>query len=81
LKEFSSKTSIIIGPDHAGFRAKESIKKYLEGAGYPVEDCGTQSEESVDYPDYSVRPDRRGVVVPRFFRGEGLDVTTVKPRL
>jgi hypothetical protein len=81
LKEFSSKTRIIIGPDHAGFRAKESIKKYLEGAGYQVEDCGTHSQESVDNPDCRVRPDRRGVVVARFFRGEGLDVTTVKPRL
>ena len=42
-----------MGSDHAGFRAKESIRKYLEGAGYPVEDCGTHSEESVDYPDYA----------------------------
>ena len=53
MKEFSSKPSIVIGSDHAGFRAKETIKRYLESAGYPVEDCGTHSEESVDYPDYA----------------------------
>jgi len=44
---------MIVGSDHAGFRAKENIKKYLEGAGYTVEDVGTHSEESVDYPDFA----------------------------
>src|SRR5258708_14650271 len=53
LTESSSKPRIVVGADHAGFRAKETIKKYLEGAGYPVEDVGTHSEESVDYPDYA----------------------------
>ena len=49
----SSKPRIVVGSDHAGFRAKEIIKKYLEGAGYLVDDMGTHSEESVDYPDYA----------------------------
>jgi ribose 5-phosphate isomerase B len=53
LADFASKPRIVVGSDHAGFRAKETIKKYLEGAGYPVEDVGTHSEESVDYPDYA----------------------------
>jgi ribose 5-phosphate isomerase B len=53
LAESSSKPRIVVGSDHAGFRTKETIKKYLEGAGYPVEDVGTHSEESVDYPDYA----------------------------
>jgi ribose 5-phosphate isomerase B len=44
---------MIVGSDHAGFRAKENIKKYLEGAGFTVEDMGTHSEESVDYPDFA----------------------------
>jgi ribose 5-phosphate isomerase B len=44
---------MVLGSDHAGFRAKEIIKKYLEGAGYTVEDVGTHSEESVDYPDFA----------------------------
>ncbi|HWF13162.1 MAG TPA: ribose 5-phosphate isomerase B [Candidatus Acidoferrales bacterium] len=49
----SSKPRMIVGSDHVGFRAKENIKKYLEGAGYTVEDVGTHSEESVDYPDFA----------------------------
>jgi ribose 5-phosphate isomerase B len=53
LAESSFKPRIVVGSDHAGFRAKETIRKYLEGAGYPVEDVGTHSEESVDYPDYA----------------------------
>jgi ribose 5-phosphate isomerase B len=44
---------MVVGSDHAGFRAKENIKKYLQDAGYSVEDMGTHSEESVDYPDFA----------------------------
>ncbi len=47
------KPHIALGADHAGFRTKEIIKKYLEGAGYGVDDVGTFSEESVDYPDFA----------------------------
>jgi ribose 5-phosphate isomerase B len=53
LSDASSKPRMVVGSDHAGFRAKETIKKYLEGAGYTVEDVGTHSEESVDYPDFA----------------------------
>jgi len=53
LADSSSKPRIVIGSDHAGFRAKETIKNYLQGAGYAVEDVGTHSEDSVDYPDYA----------------------------
>ncbi len=42
-----------LGADHAGYRVKERIKAYLEAAGYRVTDFGTQSEDSVDYPDYA----------------------------
>lgn len=38
--------------DHAGFAMKESVKKFLLKNGYAVNDFGTNSEESVDYPDY-----------------------------
>jgi ribose 5-phosphate isomerase B len=48
-----SKPRIALGADHAGFCAKENIKKYLEDAGYGVDDVGTWSEESVDYPDFA----------------------------
>ena len=46
---------ISLGADHAGFRAKEAIKKHLESSGYAVEDFGTWSEDSVDYPDFAIR--------------------------
>lgn len=36
--------------DHAGYRLKESMKKYLQERGIEVLDVGTFSEESVDYP-------------------------------
>lgn len=48
----SAKPRIAIGSDHAGFLVKETIRKYLESAGYSVSDLGTSSEESVDYPDF-----------------------------
>lgn len=52
MSESPAKPRIAIGSDHAGFPVKEIIRIYLEGAGYAVEDQGTSSEESVDYPDY-----------------------------
>jgi ribose 5-phosphate isomerase B len=48
------KTRIAIGADHAAFQLKGRIKEYLESAGYAVDDVGTWSEESVDYPDFAV---------------------------
>ncbi len=53
MTEPGNKPRIALGADHAGYPVKESIKKYLEGAGYTVDDQGTWSEESVDYPDYA----------------------------
>ena len=44
---------IIIGSDHAGFELKEKIKSYLKEQNYDVDDLGTNSEESVDYPVYA----------------------------
>ena len=52
MTELPKKRRIAIGSDHAGFLVKEAIRKYLEAAGYAVDDQGTTSEESVDYPDY-----------------------------
>jgi ribose 5-phosphate isomerase B len=52
MGETSNKLRIAIGSDHAGFSVKEIIKKYLESAGYAVDDQGTGSEDSVDYPDF-----------------------------
>jgi ribose 5-phosphate isomerase B len=46
---------IIIGCDHAAFAMKERIKSYLEERGIPLEDAGTHSETSIDYPDIAFR--------------------------
>ena len=53
MTDSSAKQRIVLGADHAGFRLKESIKKYLELAGHAVDDVGTMSEDSVDYPDFA----------------------------
>lgn len=41
-----------IGSDHGGFPLKEEIKKYFNDKGIEFVDYGTNSLESVDYPDY-----------------------------
>lgn len=46
---------VALGADHAGFTTKARIQRHLESAGYSVDDVGTWSEESVDYPDFAVR--------------------------
>jgi ribose 5-phosphate isomerase B len=48
-----AKPRIALGADHAGFHTKEIIRGFLEGQGYAVNDLGTWSEESVDYPDFA----------------------------
>lgn len=44
---------IAIGSDHAGYEYKEEIKKHLLALGHEVEDYGTDSPDSVDYPDFA----------------------------
>jgi ribose 5-phosphate isomerase B len=46
---------IAIASDHAGYRYKEKIKDFLQSKGHEVQDFGTDSEESVDYPLF-IRP-------------------------
>jgi len=43
---------IAIGSDHAGYALKELVKAHVVKLGYEVEDHGTHSEKSTDYPDY-----------------------------
>lgn len=50
---FDKSLPIAIGSDHAGFEYKEAIKKALADKGWQVEDKGTYSADSVDYPDYA----------------------------
>ena len=42
-----------VASDHAGYPLKQYVMQYLEEKGYPVEDFGTNSDISVDYPDYA----------------------------
>ncbi len=42
---------ITIGADHAGYRLKEHLARCLERRGHQVDDRGTFSDDSVDYPD------------------------------
>ena len=44
--------NISIGNDHAGTDYKHAIKKYLESQGHTVNNHGTNSSDSVDYPDF-----------------------------
>lgn len=44
---------IAIGADHGGYPLKERIGFYLREQGFEVDDCGTSSPESVDYPDFA----------------------------
>lgn len=47
-----SHLTIAIGSDHAGFEYKEAIKNFLTEKEYTVIDFGTNSKDSVDYPDF-----------------------------
>jgi len=44
---------VAIGADHGGFPLKEMLKTELQGK-YVVVDCGTNSADSVDYPDFAL---------------------------
>jgi len=44
---------VIIASDHAGFRLKEKLVRWLISNRYEVKDLGCFSEDSVDYPDYA----------------------------
>jgi ribose 5-phosphate isomerase B len=59
---------VAIGADHAGFPLKEHLKRTLAALGHDVEDFGTHSEESTDYPPICAAV-ARAVVEGRADRG------------
>ncbi|MBT8211645.1 MAG: ribose 5-phosphate isomerase B [Acidimicrobiia bacterium] len=59
---------VALAADHAGFELKELLKDHLAKSGHAVIDLGTDSEESVDYPDYAAAVGR-AVVAGRAERG------------
>ncbi len=77
---------IAIGSDHAGYDYKETIKTYLIDAGHEVQDFGTDSSESVDYPRF-IRPVaeavasgacERGIVLGGSGNGEAMVANRVR---
>ena len=44
--------TVYLGADHGGFELKKTVKEWLLSKNYAVEDMGTNSTESVDYPDF-----------------------------
>jgi ribose 5-phosphate isomerase B len=48
-----SKELIGIAVDHGGFALKQPVSDEIRGAGFDVLDLGTESEDSVDYPDFA----------------------------
>jgi ribose 5-phosphate isomerase B len=77
---------IAIGADHAGYRLKEDVKGYLKERGHEVEDLGTHSEETADYPPIcaavarAVRDGRadQGVVLGGSGQGEQMTANKVR---
>src|SRR5215813_1301974 len=45
---------IAVAADHAGFEFKQRLVRELEALGHAITDCGTDSKESCDYPDYAI---------------------------
>ena len=77
---------IAIASDHAGYRYKEEIKRFLAGQGHEVQDFGTDSEASVDYPVF-IHPAavavaggacERGIVLGGSGNGEAMAANRVK---
>ena len=77
---------IAIGSDHAGFKYKEKIKILLQELGHQIEDFGTDSEASVDYPVF-IRPvaeavargeAERGIVLGGSGNGEAMAANRVR---
>ena len=76
---------IAIGADHAGFTLKEHLKQTLTRLGHAVDDHGTTSEASVDYPPICIAVGRavaegradRGIVLGGSGQGEQIAANKV----
>jgi ribose 5-phosphate isomerase B len=76
---------IAIGADHAGFALKEHLKRTLARLGHTIDDHGTHSEASVDYPPICLAVARavaegradRGIVLGGSGQGEQMAANKV----
>ncbi len=74
-----------LAADHGGFELKEAIKRFLQEKGIEVEDLGTDSAKSVDYPDFGkalsekidVKSEPQGVLVC----GSGVGMSMIANRV
>ena len=46
---------IAVAADHAGFTLKDELAAWLRGQGHDVTDLGTNSADSVDYPEFGAK--------------------------
>lgn len=77
---------IAIGCDHGGLHLKQEIKELLSTLGHEVEDFGTHSTESCDYPDiaepvaYAVTEGKadRGILICGTGIGIGISANKIK---
>jgi ribose 5-phosphate isomerase B len=46
---------IVIGSDHGGLNLKAALRSYLERRSMEVSDVGTDTDASVDYPDFGLK--------------------------
>lgn len=53
ITRMDSQISFAVGGDHAGFDYKDQLIDYLKSLGIRVQDFGTYSADSVDYPDFA----------------------------
>ncbi|MBP5327178.1 MAG: ribose 5-phosphate isomerase B [Bacteroidales bacterium] len=76
--------TIPIASDHAGYELKKIVIDYLKSKNYDVEDMGTYSSDSVDYPDFAHKVGsvinngtyKRGIVICG--SGNGVQMTVNK---
>ena len=76
---------VAIGADHAGFLLKEHLKQTLQRLGHTVEDFGTDSQASVDYPPICIAVGKtvaaggadRGIVLGGSGQGEQIAANKV----
>lgn len=47
--------SVLLAADHAGYELKQDLARHLADLGYEPRDLGTDSADSVDYPDFAHR--------------------------
>jgi len=52
---YNTGMKIAMGADHAGYLLKDRIRQYVTDRGHQVVDEGTNTSDSVDYPDYALR--------------------------